>query len=140
MIEEKIFIDKTVQPAEKELKSTIGAPYKYWTDLLKHAETTLPSVTTEWKFYGVKSGWTMKLFSGKRNLLFLMPYEKFFRVGFVFGDKAVAEIEKSDLPEEFISELSSAKKYAEGRGLRIDVKDKSSIDIVKKLLTYKAAK
>lgn len=138
-MEEKIFIDKTVKPDETKLKAAVGSSYKYWTELLKYAETTFPPTTIEWKYYGVKSGWTMKLFSGKRNLLFLMPYEGFFRVGMVFGDKAVAEINKPALPKEIITELNDAKKYAEGRGLRIDIKDKPSIEIVKKLLLLKAS-
>jgi hypothetical protein len=56
-----------------------------------------------------------------------------------FGDRAVAAVETSGLPESLIMELQSAKKYAEGRGLRIEVKTKADVRVVLKLIEIKAA-
>lgn len=136
-MEEKIFTDKLKLPLEYELKNILGARYKFWIDLIKFVDSNFGTPTTEWKFYGKKSGWVQKLFLKKRNLLFFIPYNKFFRIGMVFGDIAVAEIVKSGLPKEIIEEIQNTKKYAEGRGLRIDVKDKKNLEIVKKLIQIK---
>ena len=46
-------------------------------------------------------------------------------------------MEKSDLPKELITELKNARKYAEGRGLRIDVKNSADIEHIKKLVEIK---
>ena len=136
-MEEKIFTEKLKQPTEDDLKNILGTRYKFWIDLIKFIEFNFGAPVTEWKFYGKKSSWVQKLFLKKRNLLFFIPYDKFFRIGMVFGDKAVAEIVKSDLPKEIIEEIQNTKKYAEGRGLRIDVKDKTNLEIVKKLVQIK---
>ena len=136
-MEEKIFTDKLNPPKEKELKKLLGKDYKLWSELVKFVEANFGEAITEWKYYGKKSGWVQKLFLEKRNLLFFVPYEKFFRIGMVFGEQAVAEIVKSDLPDEIIAEIKTTKKYAEGRGLRIDVMDKRSLETVKKLILIK---
>ncbi len=46
-------------------------------------------------------------------------------------------VEKSDLLQELITELKNARKYAEGRGLRIDVKNSADVEHVKKLVEIK---
>ncbi|MCX6169082.1 MAG: DUF3788 domain-containing protein [Ignavibacteriales bacterium] len=136
-MENKIFTYKLKQPTEDELKSVLGASYKLWIDLIKYVETKFGSAVTEWKYYGAKSGWLQKLFLKKRNLLFFIPHSKYFRIGLVFGDNAVSEILQSNLPKEIIEEIKNTKKYAEGTGLRIDVKNKKNLDTVKKLLQIK---
>ena len=87
----------------------------------------------EWKYYGPKSGWTLKTLRKKRNLFFFTPHQGYFRIAFVFGDRAVAEILISDLPKAMIEEVKNAKKYAEGRGIRIDVKTRRDVNLSKNL-------
>ena len=56
---------------------------------------------------------------------------------FIFGDKVVKEIEKSNVADKYKSEVMNAKKYAEGRGLVIDVKEGKCITDIKKLIKIK---
>ena len=55
----------------------------------------------------------------------------------MFGDKAVQEIENSDISDELKKKVLNAKKYAEGRGLVVEVKDNTSISDIKKLIEIK---
>jgi hypothetical protein len=55
----------------------------------------------------------------------------------VFGDKAVAAAEQSDLPQDLITTLKNARKYAEGRGLQIDVKRSADVKNIMKLVKIK---
>ena len=73
----------------------------------------------------------------QKEKFFFTVYEKYFRIGFTFGDKAVTAIEKSELPKSIIDELKNAKKYVEGRGLRIEVKKQSDVKIIVKLVGFK---
>jgi hypothetical protein len=130
-------LDKSKQPDDEVLKAVLGNTFKLWNEIKSGIVREFGTVTEEWKFYGAKSGWTMKLLLKKRNLFFLIPEEGFFITGFVFGDKAVAEIEKSGLPDALITDLVQAKKYAEGRGLRMEVKDKKAVNNVLKLVAIK---
>jgi hypothetical protein len=136
-MESNFFLDKSVQPDDTTLPGALGSSYNLWKELRGYLENEYGKLTEEWKFYSPKSGWTMKLLYKKRNLFFFTAYNKYFRLGFVFGDKAVAEIEKSDLPKPLIEELVNAKKYAEGRGLRIEVRTKKDVANVKKLVEMK---
>jgi hypothetical protein len=55
----------------------------------------------------------------------------------VFDDKTVREVQSSDLSELIKTELKNARKYAEGRGLRIDVKSAKDVKNIHKLVEIK---
>lgn len=134
---ENIFMDKSVKPDNAMLEKAFGPAYKLWQDIRTSLEKDYGPLTEEWKHYGAKSGWTLKLMMKKRNLFFVGPRDKYFLVAFVFGDKAVAAVEQSALPKEMIDELKNATKYAEGRGLRFDVKTAKDVKHVKLLAGIK---
>jgi hypothetical protein len=133
----RMFIDKSNKPDKQSLSKALGATYKYWEEIRESLDNEYEGLVEEWKYYGQKSGWTLKLLYKKRNLFFFAPYDTYFIIAFVFGDKAVAAIEKSDLPKAMIEELVNAKKYVEGRGLRIEVKTRNDIEHIKKLVEIK---
>lgn len=132
-----IFTDKLHKPTEQELTENLGTSYKLWEEIRKSLNDEYGQLTEEWKYYGHKYGWSLKLFYKKRNLFFFTVYGKYFQMGFTFGDKAVSAIEKSDLPKSIIEELKNAKKYVEGRGLRIEVKRRSDVKNIIKLVGFK---
>lgn len=132
-----VFEDKVTRPDDKMLAKALGKSNRLWQDIKKHLKAEYGELIEEWKFYGQKSGWILKTLRKKRNLFFFIPLEGSFQISFVFGDKAVAAVEKSDLPQELITELKNARKYAEGRGLRIDVKNSTDVEHIKKLVEIK---
>jgi len=133
----KIFIDKFIKPNDQKLRQTLGTSYKYWEELKHSLEDEYGELIEEWKYYGQKIGWTLKLFYKKRNLFFFTAGDKYFRISFVFGDKAVAAIKQSGLPKKLIDEVKNAKKYVEGRGLRIEIKKRNDVNNIKKLVAIK---
>ena len=72
-------------------------------------------------------------------MIYLLPREVFFKVALVFGQKATELILASTVSEDLKNELKAAKVYAEGRGIRVEVKNKSIIDDIKKLIAIKIA-
>ena len=131
------FMDKAVQPNDKSLVKVLGKSYQHWKEIKNHLEKEYGETTEEWKYYGAKSGWVLKTLLKKRNLFFFVVRGKQFGVSFVFGDKAVSAVERSDLPKSLIDELVNAKKYAEGRGLRIEVRSRKDVEQIKKLINIK---
>ena len=75
----------------------------------------------------------------KRNLFFFSPCDGYFRIAFVFGDKAVKAIEESDLHPSLIEAVKGAKRYPEGRALRIEVKKREQIEDIFKLTAIKVS-
>jgi len=133
----RIFDDKSQKPTDKMLKDTLGKTYKLWEEIKKHLKKEYGQTTEDWKFYNVKSGWLLKTYQKKRNLFFFIPLKDFFKLSFIFGDKAVLAVEESDLPQNIKTTLKKAKKYMEGRGLSIEVKSSKEVEIVKKLVEIK---
>ena len=119
------------------LAEALGRTYLLWVEIKSHIRVEYGELIEEWKYYGLKSGWILKSLNKKRNLFFLIPCQKYFRIAFVFGDRAVAAIEKSGLPATMIEEIKTAKKYAEGRGLRLEVRKRGDVEHVKKLVAIK---
>lgn len=132
-----IFTNKLEQPNEEILSTALGKSYKNWKAIKKYIEDNCGTSTEEWKFYGQKIGWTLKIFLRKRNLFFVTVCNGFFRISFVLGGKAVAAAEQSRLPQTIIEELVNAKKYAEGRGIRIEVKSQKDVETIRLLVDIK---
>lgn len=136
-METNAFMVKSVQPDDAQLARVLGRSIVFWEAIKHHITQKHGDFTEEWKFYNAKSGWTLKVLRKKRNLFFFVPLQGAFRVAFAFGDKAVAAVERSDLPEALKNELRNARKYAEGRGIRIEVKSQKDVEHVKQLIDIK---
>jgi hypothetical protein len=66
-----------------------------------------------------------------------LPHDKFFKVAFVFGQKATVAIMESTISESIKSELQVAKVYAEARGISIEIKDESRLVDILNLIEIK---
>ena len=132
-----VFMDRSSKPEKESLTKALGKTAKLWERLRNELEDEYGELTEDWKCYSQKSGWTMKLLRKKRNLFFMTPQRGHFRITFVFGDKAVSEVEKSDLPGNLIETLLQANTYVEGRGLTVEVKNSSDVEHVEKLVGIK---
>lgn len=66
-----------------------------------------------------------------------MPRNNYFKVAFVFGMKATEEILNNSIDEAIKNELKLAKVYAEGRGIRIDIKNKAVLKDIYELIEIK---
>ncbi len=129
--------DGSRKPDDILLRKMLGKTMGLWEDLRSRLAEAFPSVREEWKFYGRKYGWSMKMLLGKRNLFFFAPQNGWFQIGFVFGEKGVGAVEKSGIPDRMKKELRESKKYMEGRGLRVDVRSPEDVEAVVTLADIK---
>jgi hypothetical protein len=132
-----IFTDKSQQPNNQMLSGALGETYQVWEGIQKHLQSVYGELIQEWKFYGKNYGWQLKTLRKKRNLFFIIPHAGYFTQVFIFGDKAVSVIEQSDLPDHIKDTVRNAKKFAEGRGLALEVNSLEKIKIIKKLIEIK---
>jgi len=132
------FGDKGVMPDDNMVLIVLGDTFAIWDELHTHVKDNYPNITGEWKYYGKAAGWTYKLISEKRNLLFFVPRADCFRLRLVFSKKACACIEADkDLPEEIKEVIRTATPYAEGRSIDIDVEQCEQLETIKRLLKIK---
>lgn len=130
------FLDKAIKPTPARVAEALGGRYKYWVELKQHVGN---KASEEWKYYGKTIGWTCKLLCGKKNLLFMSARDGFFVISFLLGDKGVFIAQQSMLASELIRQLVEARKYVEGRGIRIEVKSRRALAQVKILAGIKTA-
>ena len=93
----------------------------------------------EWNFPGKKYGWSYRIKDKKRAIIYLLPREGFFKVAFVFGQKATNSILAENISDTIKTELNNARVYAEGRGIQIEIREHSNLRDVKKLIEIKLA-
>jgi hypothetical protein len=115
------------------LKQILGERYILFEALLAaHSE-----LRPEWKYYGVKYGWSLKLFEKKRNLCFVTPRAGELRVAFTFGDRQYEQVMSSGVPASVKNQLADAKRYMEGRGVSLLVEKPAHLKTVEQLLSIK---
>jgi len=133
------FDDKSKEPRAADLEKVLGRSSAHWFNLIEHAASEYPPLEELWNFAGTKWGWSLRLKQKKRTILYMTPGKKHFYVGFVLGEKAVKAAHDLDLPDAILDAIDQAPKYAEGRGIRIEVRTKKDLDKVKKLAAVKMA-
>ncbi len=132
-----IFRDKAIIPTDKDLVENLGDTYNLWKNIHDLVLIKYPKGFAEWNHPGQKYGWNFRIKDKKRAIIYFLPRDKYFKVAFVFGQKATDIILSSDISPVIKSELEQAKKYAEGRGIRIDVKNDKILPDIKRLIEIK---
>ena len=136
---QSLFTNKAAQPNGDDLERALGHTFPLWLELAAYAKTAYPKATGGWNFPGEKFGWSFRINDNKRALIYLLPRDNYFKVAFVFGQKATDAVLLSAVAESIKTELQNAKVYAEGRGIRIAVRDAEVLKDIKQLLRIKLA-
>ena len=134
---ENIFLKKENMPNHTLVEEKLGSNYKYLKKIRNYVKDIVDGPIEEWKYYGKKNGWLLKTLSKKRNLFFINVCDNFFKITFIFSDKAVNAIKEKSISKKLINELLSTRKYAEGRGLTIPVKSVKYLPDIQKLINIK---
>lgn len=123
-------------PDNESLANVLGSTRTLWNRLFEYAEEK-SNALGEWKFYSKKAGWSYVVKSGKRTLFHMIPQDGYFKLTFVYGEKAVEKAKESNIPEHIICCIEEAAPYVKGRSFMVDVKNDTDIEIVKQLLLIK---
>jgi hypothetical protein len=134
-----VFDDKESEPQEEELWRALGRSSRSWQSLTNWLADRYRPLEDEWVFYAKKWGWSLRLRHKKRTVLYLTPCNKHFLVGFVLGEKAVAEALEMKLPESLAQQIETARRYVEGRAIRLEVRQKKDLEAIEQLARAKMA-
>lgn len=136
-MDHSIFMEKEHVPTTVELQEKLGDKIEWWQHIRKFVFEQYPNGKEEWNFPGKKYGWSFRIKDKKRAIIYLLPRDGHFKVAFVFGQKAYDCIMQLDVNEKIKKDLGEAKKYAEGRGVAIDVDSETVIYDIRKLVEVK---
>ena len=133
------FDDRSRQPMEDDLAATLGSSFVFWNELKRLIASRFTPITMEWGFTSKSTGWGMRLKQEKRTILYMTPCDGYFLASFALGEKAVRAAHESDLPVPVLEVIDGAKKYAEGRGVRLEVRSAEDTRNIEKLAVIKMA-
>ena len=134
---QSLFTDKLQVPELQALQNGLGDTYPLWQELEAYTHSVYPAATNAWKHSGDKYGWGYRISDKKRVLIYLLPRDGFFRAAFVFGQKATDAVLASSVSAAIKEELLAAKVFAEGRGIRIEVRNGFQLADLKQLIAIK---
>jgi len=132
-----IFDDKSTVPDKTTVTKVLRKNGKLWQEIVEFVFQKYPEANQEWKYPGKNFGWSFRLKDKKRIIIYLTPQKGYFITALVFGEKAVSEVLESGVSGEIKEMLLKAKKYIEGRGIRIEVKNSKPVKDIKKLIEIK---
>ena len=132
-----VFDDKSKAPDSVELDMALGKASTLLKSIEEYIVDQFGALSREWKFYSKKAGWTLALVHNGRRILHLIPQTDRFTAVFTLGEHAVSIARESELPDETKSEIDSARKYAEGRSIRLEIDSAAHAEIVKQLVAIK---
>lgn len=121
-------------PDPAEVRRALGLSH----DAFDRLASLRPTVAPEWRRYTRAGPWTLKVVEGRRTLYYLTPGEGEFHVSIVLGERATAAaLSADDIPESLKTALREARPYAEGRGVRVPVRDLADLPPIERLLAIK---
>ena len=133
------FDDKELQPQDSDLVEVLGDSRDLWDELKSKMEAQFQPLSVDWGFSGKKWGWSLRLKQKARTVLYMTPRRGHFVVGFALGQKAVDAAYESDLPQSIKDMIDESTKYAEGRGVRLEVRTDDDLRNVARIATIKMA-
>lgn len=131
------FCDKTHQPTDQEVSTVLGDAYAVWNQLIERISEKFPPITVEWGCSSAKTGWGLRLKQEKRGIMYMVPCKGYFLASFALGEKAVKLAKESGLPPPVLATIDAAPKYAEGRGVRLQIRHPEDLTWVLKIADAK---
>jgi uncharacterized protein DUF3788 len=133
-----VFVDGARPPDDLRLAEALGRTREAWDEILTHLDG-IDGVARRWKYYGAKHGWQMVAARGKAAVLYLIPNDGAFTAALALRDRALDAVRAAGLPPSLVRAIETAKPYAEGRPVRIEVKTGNDAGVVAKLVAIKLA-
>jgi hypothetical protein len=132
------FDDRAHPPVASALAATLGGAVPAWNELQRRLAAVAP-LGREWGFTSRATGWGMRLKHGQRVLLYMTPGHGYFLVSFALGEMAVAAALAAGLPAPVEKLVRDAPRYAEGRGVRMQIRGIHDLPAVEILARAKLA-
>jgi hypothetical protein len=127
------FADKSVPPSEDAVRAVLGATAELWRELIRRVAQKCAPLDQVWGFSSKSTGWGLRLKHAERTILYMTPCKDYFLASFALGEKAVKAAQESRLSRAVLNVIDRAPRYAEGRGVRLEIRkprDLSAVEII----------
>ncbi len=124
------------KPSEEELLHVLGGSAKAWKKLLADLGGRYGGLG-EWHSYSPKAGWSLRVKAKERVIVYLSPSAGFFLASFALGERALTATKECGLPDSVLQVIETARKYAEGTAVRLEVRTLKDVSVVMKIAKCK---
>ena len=133
--------DPDAPPGKRELEALLGRTAAHWTRLHAALSDEFGPLAEKWSFSAKTRRWSLQLKrqKSKRTILHLIVCEGHFLAGFALGERACRAAGESALPAKLLEVIEQAPRYAEGRGVWLEVRDRKDAEDVLRLAAIKLA-
>lgn len=120
-------------PTTRELTTLLGDSYAAFLALTQRG----PAVSRDWKRYSKQSPWVLKVSQRDRTLFYATPMAEAFEVTVVLGERATEAALAGRVSRELHPSIRAARKYVEGRPVRVVIRDQADLAGVEQLVAVK---
>ena len=131
------FHDQACMPTDDAVRGVLGDAYASWAQLLGLVVKRIGPVSEVWKYTSANTGWGLRILAQDRVILYMTPQPRQFIVSFALGERAVAAARLARLSGRVLKVIGDAPRYAEGRGVRVTVRDGRDIPTLSRLAEIK---
>lgn len=131
------FRDEVCSPTGDAVQCVLGNAHPTWAQLLALVAERIGPVSEVWKYTSANTGWGLRVVRNDRVILYLTPQQDQFIVSLALGERAVAAARTARLSARVLEAIEEAPRYAEGRGVRILVRDGRYIRTLTRLAQIK---
>jgi hypothetical protein len=128
-------------PGKRALETALGRTHAHWSALHAGLSEEYGPLGEKWSFSAKSGRWSLQLKQPKtqRTILYLIVCEGHFLSGFALGEKACRAARESGLPAAVLELIEQAPRYAEGRGVWLEVRNRKDVASVLRLAAVKLA-
>ena len=127
------FLERDAPPDERSLTRVLGRASATWQRLRADLVAAGGPLEEKWSFSGKSHGWILKVSRKKRTIVYLIPCAGHFVASFALNARACAAAREAELPAALRAAIARAPAYAEGRGVRLEVRARKDLAPVEAL-------
>ncbi len=133
------FLDRASPPSDRELLRVLGRGALLWGRLLEELGAAHAPLKHSWSYSGTSHGWLLKLQHRGKTLCYLIPCSGFLVASFALRERAHAAALAHKWPAGVARALENAPSFAEGRGVKLELRAKGDLAAALKLVALKLA-
>ncbi len=118
-VSDNYFLELEKQPDAASIRTALGEKYDWYEGILEAAS----GFEQEWKHYGKKYGWKLKVHDGAKTLFELTVAASSFRIGMAIRELELQSLRADPGLAGSLGDLLAADKAKEGWGIRIVMDD-----------------
>ncbi len=132
---------RPARPGKREVEAKLGRAASHWTWLCDGLAEDLGVLAEEWIYNPKKQHWVLRLRNEKkkRTVVYLIPGAGRFEAAFALGEKACRAAREAGLDAAVLEVIEKARRYAEGREVRLDVRTAKAAANVRRVAAIKMA-